>query len=881
MSHYYKLKGARWLRLYTAAANTPVYAAQSDAQTIADTLCDVPWTRAGSDGPAMFTVHEAKALDQNVDNRDRFDAAEFCAGHADGQHRVYANAAFYVCALPQAAQGATLESVKVHVHSDPYNELGVRIAVHLLDTDALPTDCATVRSGAAHADGQVPRETRTVNKTNYWYAADGDVTITLPAGTATKAYLAVFVGLENYARSRSEWIEGSAYISNSITIATTEEISGWTENTPQPIDSIPNYGGEFAVVRGGVAPIFPEGSAGGARVIQLQLNGDPLVPIESVDTGDPSRTQVYAGGSLVYEISGTVSDVSYSRPVTIGNAVTRFVAICGVFGESSYGIEGLLIFNAATGGRLDGSAVTLGSGVSALLGKTTTKIGASVILDNTTPYLCLYAADFTPQTSLSVTTYPFLKIDLSTGTASTNSRVSITTDVAPAYSVDKLLQVEFYDIGHELSHNSVDFPPLACAYSGVFDDSPSMTWCDGYVLSSDEHDWVSANGINLEAAFWLAYKGTLSGVSIAHALDDADNADIIFSGDFSAYALGAYGNAAIVPDAIPVSKKSIVYPAAALYSTDPLTRVGPARFVDVSALSSLAGLKVGETAKDSGVYVVTGAFRAVGGDMSLGTGFVYDEATNTRTALGYGTPPYAAATGSAVVPAPSGDLTPCYWHGDIRTAPSAADSAAGLRTLQAHFYLGRAESVARATRERMGAAYSVRATTASLKVVGDGGVSVQSVPVWRMFASALVVPFALPTAWTARKLRLDWTDWTGTATAGARFNVWLKAGDYIESCPDILASDIPYDALEAETAGWTLVGTVDAAGAATEATFELPEIAGKKTATLMLTAFASADRINPDANSVWPVGAAKEVDATGGEVVNADKAWLPDVTLEG
>lgn len=277
MSHYYKLKGARWLRLYTAAASTPVYAAQSDAQNIADTLCDVPWTRAGSDGPAMFTLHDSKTLDENVMNRALFDAAEFCAGHADGRHRAYANAAMYVCELPQAAQGVTLESVKVHVHSDPYNELGVRIAVHLLDNATLPTDCATVRggyNGVAHADGQVPRETRTVNNTNYWYAADDDVTIELPASTETKAYLAVFVGLENYARSRSEWIEGSAYISNAITIATTEEINGWTENTPQPIQctgEIP----DFPVIYGGVIPRLMS-SVTGAFSIMRRLNGDAI-----------------------------------------------------------------------------------------------------------------------------------------------------------------------------------------------------------------------------------------------------------------------------------------------------------------------------------------------------------------------------------------------------------------------------------------------------------------------------------------------------------------------------------------------------------------------------------------------------------------------------
>ena len=148
MSTYtYKLKGARWLRMWTAADRSSVYAAQSEAQKIADTLCDVPWTRAKSDGPAMFPLTAAKSLDENPANRDLFDAALFCADHSDGAHRAYANAAMYLFELPTTT-GVHLNSVKVHVESDAYNALGARIAVHLLSSAELPTDCATVRAGA-------------------------------------------------------------------------------------------------------------------------------------------------------------------------------------------------------------------------------------------------------------------------------------------------------------------------------------------------------------------------------------------------------------------------------------------------------------------------------------------------------------------------------------------------------------------------------------------------------------------------------------------------------------------------------------------------------------------------------------------------------------
>ena len=223
-SYTYRIKGARWLRRYDAPAPTPVYAAMSDAQTVADTMCDVPWTRASSDGPAMFPQHNSAALDANVGNRDLFDAALFCSDHKDGAHVVHANAACYLFALPSAARGKTLESVKVHLSSDPYNANGARVAVHLLASATIPTDCATVRTGAAHAEGAMPR-----TGTDYWYAASGDVTIEMPTSTNTTAYLAIVVALENYATSRGEWLEGSSFIRNAVEITLSSSVEGWTE----------------------------------------------------------------------------------------------------------------------------------------------------------------------------------------------------------------------------------------------------------------------------------------------------------------------------------------------------------------------------------------------------------------------------------------------------------------------------------------------------------------------------------------------------------------------------------------------------------------------------------------------------------------------------
>ena len=229
MSYTYKLKGARWLRKYTAETTSPVYAAAVSAQAITDSMCDVKWERAQSDGPATFPSHQAveDALTRNVANRDLFDAAAFCAGHKDGQHRVYANAACYVFALPDEAVGATLSKVTAHVTSDPYNELGVRLAVHLMDEPEIPMDCAEVRSGVAHADGAMPRTSEEVDGRTYWNVADGDVEIALETPAALKRYLMLVVALENYSRARGDWIEGAAYIRNSVEIELAEAVAGW------------------------------------------------------------------------------------------------------------------------------------------------------------------------------------------------------------------------------------------------------------------------------------------------------------------------------------------------------------------------------------------------------------------------------------------------------------------------------------------------------------------------------------------------------------------------------------------------------------------------------------------------------------------------------
>ena len=233
----YRLVGQRHLRLYTAERDTQSYNAAVDAQTVADSLCGVPWTRARS-SDATSTSHVNEQLDQNVSNRDRFDAALFCANHTNGTHRAYANAAVYRYRLPDGPL-PRLSRLSVRVSSDPYNALGARIILCTNATGEIPTDCATCRGENANGirlAGVAPRVTRIVTEggeqKSYWYPNTTNAVFDLSAQPLQlNRYLYVFVLLENYASSRGNWLEGCSYIDNLVSVATDAPVPGWTEGS--------------------------------------------------------------------------------------------------------------------------------------------------------------------------------------------------------------------------------------------------------------------------------------------------------------------------------------------------------------------------------------------------------------------------------------------------------------------------------------------------------------------------------------------------------------------------------------------------------------------------------------------------------------------------
>ncbi|MBE6396663.1 MAG: hypothetical protein E7046_06645 [Lentisphaerae bacterium] len=233
----YRIKGKRYLKMYTAPCDTPVYAANTDAKAAAEDLDDVPWTPTDVQSAQMSyhtnaIVDEATqttGLDMNVAIRESFDAALFCANHVAGLHRAYANAACYVFEMPEMAAYPNLTSVKARVTSDPYNSTGVRLAVHLSDTLSIPQEWSIAREGIAHVAGAVPRDTAIgSDKKTYWFTNTGEVEIEI-AAQQLKKHLLLMVGLEDYTVVRGDWMEGSAYISPTVEITTDGEVTGWIE----------------------------------------------------------------------------------------------------------------------------------------------------------------------------------------------------------------------------------------------------------------------------------------------------------------------------------------------------------------------------------------------------------------------------------------------------------------------------------------------------------------------------------------------------------------------------------------------------------------------------------------------------------------------------
>lgn len=214
----------------------------------------------------------------------------------------------------------------------------------------------------------------------------------------------------------------------------------------------------------------------------------------------------------------------------------------------------------------------------------------------------------------------------------------------------------------------------------------------------------------------------------------------------------------------------------------------------------------------------------------------------------------------------------------IYETPTAAQGAMGLRSLYAKLRSVAFPVRAITGRTRPGAAFTVRQATRPV-LAGDG--STVQVPVWQMCASALVVPFAAPVAFAAKRIRLDWDDWPGTASPGAVFRVWLARGTLLGYDDSVLSSPALYEASAAQVGQYGLVASIDATEASKTATIDIAPLT-HGLATLILSAYVSMDAVNPSAETDTAYGAGwLDDDWISGELRGLDTAWTPDITLLG
>ena len=283
MSKTYRIHGSRYLRKYTAAERSSIYAYMSDVRKIANSLCTVPWERVVRDIAATTTIHTEEGIDWNEPERDRFDAAEWCGEHSDGFHKAFAQAACYVFELPDSAIGNSIEKLGIQVTSDPYNPYGARISAMTSSTLDIPMDCATVREGEVYRApdeggmGASPRLfMRNADGSQNWYANTEKVTLEPDTPLTAKKYLFVFCCLENYNRGRDGWIEGSSYIDNDIELTLQDACEDLAEGELNDLTTA--YESKtLRIVKDGILPYIPESVPVGIRHIVVRADANPVV----------------------------------------------------------------------------------------------------------------------------------------------------------------------------------------------------------------------------------------------------------------------------------------------------------------------------------------------------------------------------------------------------------------------------------------------------------------------------------------------------------------------------------------------------------------------------------------------------------------------------
>lgn len=876
MSKTYRIHGARYLRKYTAPEKSSIYSYMADVRRIANTLCTVPWERVKRDIAATTTIHTEEGLDWNVEERERFDAAEWCGEHSDGFHRAFAQAACYVFKLPASAVGTAVEKIAVQVTGDPYNPYGARISAMTSATLDIPMDCATVRTGEmfrapdAEGMGAAPRLfVRNADGTQNWYANSERVELSPGEGQSVtlKQYLFVFCVLENYNRGRDGWIEGSSYIDNDVELTLSAACDDLAEGELNDLSGVV-AASSFAVVSGGVMAALPAGDCG-VRALTVQRTGDDFVRNRAVSVnGLFARTRV--NGLRALDVTST--DAVFREPLFAGAArgVGVLPGLCNYrTGGSTTDAKHSLVF----GSFADGSFPDLPG-----LLLVSTVDGANAVIRSEKRLDSLATGDHAVRLAALKAA---IEEDGGIGgawlgwkTGGATYQIFICTKsrhyLGSAGTAVAALTLTW---GADLTAVSVGVGTMTDAGGAAF-FAPylrSMTYIQtaGWPLVHDADGKRIGSGI---AGGWVSYEGTVTAIRPVHFSTDLSVAAVIVSGALSSVGGVACSNCAIVrfsDAAAPV----VTVPACDADITPDIYR-------DFAVSCPCTNTPNVST------FYVTGGFSKLGG-VDCEAAAKWSGGTLAPLTLPDGTRPpefflvgsFAGSDNSAIWVDDSGSVAAEETATDVWETPKAAvtdaQSAFGLRRLYAALYGGALQAPAVVAEKRPGAAFVVHGDEITVKTA-DGDVAAKC---WNLSASVLAVPFSCPREFAASKVRLDWP--AVAATAGARVNVWLKRGEYLRAYPTSYPKAL-FTGEAKEAGGWELVGTVTPAdGTAGSATLDVDPIVDDA-ATLLFVAFVGQDDFNPSAGMTLPRGVGSlNVNAVAGTATGLDAGFRPDVTLIG
>jgi len=932
----YKITGSRYLRQYTEASPSPMYAANVQAEAIVRSFCELPWTLSQVK-KAQMTYHTddvvdvegTKGYDKNAEIRETFDAAMWCSTHSGGMHRAYANAAVYRWTLPDDAVGSTVSSLKVRVTSDPYNSAGVRLHLFTNSTGDIPMSCRTLRGEDAlgviiddgtTAAGVAPRTTKTIDGKAYWYPTAADVTIEPTGGLTAQKYLFLLIALEDYSVVRGNWIEGSAFIDNLVELVTSAAVTGWTDGETYDLSTPPSYAHEYKVAVDGVYPCVLDGDSG-VKSITLQKNGDPLV-VEHVE-GLYSLKLLKDGifTDFLNVRSDQITAIHKTTMYYSGTAYNDYLVIGGTFSSGTFEeVPGLYLYNLSTDSWVPSQS--LGDGVPSEVGELHSVhggiIGCNFIFfgtDYATIGVHLIAKDGTT-----------FKNTNSWWNANNVQSYAPYPGNCPAFFINRVVHDRFKCTPWP----SANFPPN--------------------IIVSNLHDWdggilENKSVIKMGGVYFSNQSSRLSGaaaICIAVANEDFStvvNMVLAISGVgastgnvpalFSSYYWSLADLTGTVYDILAVGRYIII--------------VGnQSNFISFRYNGfSLNGGNfdnglLTDTSNGSGSYTTSGitpsdhtndhiklfpSFARTGVDndviflISGDFTFSINNSVIEKLALAhlsnstvtfsqvdlpndYSTPAIAAWNYDKQHVCLGVNSDAYAYYGHVHTDITLGQVVIGIRTLYATMYRSKLLKIAMADVKalmqgaRPGAIFTIRGDT--LTVPTGRGVNV-GVPTWQLTVSNLVVPFAMPTAWKAQKLRLSWTT-APTYTAGSKINCWIKS-EYVDGNPQ-LADPAIYDASKNTVNGWQLLGSFSpdatisgVSGYAVDFDLDSVDWNGTtgRTASLLLTAYINLDDVNPEAGSgggsdtpslPQGVGTAN-VNAVTGAITDLDTGFRPDITLFG